>query len=220
MSYGELWRVTSGLGTFIFGCCRKLFRKALPLEHGFSHPESITVIDFDQLPTKVNEALRPAIEECETLGLRRIFCHTVPTIGKIQGFTANSLSQDGTVWASVAWVSVQSGIRYRERVIFGCCSKLQDGRILATSNSKLRLNTPPGIEAVRLHGRSISDVVFRHRDRMACTLTCSPLCLDESGVRAAINEIRRRTAEFNFKRGVWVPMTRAEIEKLRGEQLL
>jgi hypothetical protein len=209
----ELWRFSPNVVVFLGLCVRKLLHWRFPVRTAVCHEDTLRLIDAADVPRDAARVLDPLIAECEDLGAKLAFHYTVPAVGPLEGYAAALLAPDRVTYIAVMWSGAQIGrSRSGKR---GCvfASQLADGTFLSTTDFPQKFNSPPGFNVRRKPGASPSELAERHRQALAETEGI-PVTLDVNKVKESLLEARRRTAEWNISRGIWVCLTEEDVARL------
>ncbi|HUY89854.1 MAG TPA: hypothetical protein VMV10_14055 [Pirellulales bacterium] len=206
----ELWRM-SGRGPWPFAQAvwRKWFNVQTPPTSGFAFPDSPQFVELDSLPDRPREVLRAAIAAVERHGFRFVFCHKVLYLGDIADCTAVLISADGMSLANVGWLKIGAG----EGTSLGLGSRTQTRRLLTHSEPR-RADPPPDFDIWHLPGKSIDDLILAHSQRLDRLGRENILPATEADIAARIIENQGLYRAFNLARGVYEPMTQAEVDRL------
>jgi hypothetical protein len=94
---------------------------------------------------------------------------------------------------------------------FSCCSLLSDGNYVVTTDHDWKVTPNPGDRREQLVGAPPGAVVARHR---ACLGGLRPVAVRAEGLAEAILAREQRYVDRMIERGVYVPMTGEEIERV------
>jgi hypothetical protein len=210
LSYAEYWRITSSFGAFLVGAIAKLLRIPISFGHATPRTDHLVRLESTQLPPGTAEGFGRAIADCENHGLQFRFFYTIPALGPTKGVAAALLSADAQSHASLVHVR---GTR-SERTAFTVYSTLRDGTVLGTTNHKKQMEYPLEYQMVRLLDAPLGAIISCHRDR-ANAQADQIVPVTDDGLEGAIVRGNNRFIDFQVERGVFVPMSQAEIERLR-----
>jgi hypothetical protein len=212
-SLAEIWRVSyPNLIGVAFVVLSKLLGRPVRGNVGIAHG-SLRFVEVSQAPGHVATALEPICRDCETLAFRQRFVHSIAVLGDGEAYAIASSNQDGTISSQAIYV--RSGTRVETIVAF--VSFLEDDTVLSTTNGRRRLRTPPDVNAAYLPRATVGQVLAHHESRVARVTNARPRCLDDAGLREAVARNARLAAKFHEARGVYVPLTNAEVAKLTFE---
>ena len=214
-SYRELWRMSGrGLWPFAKAAWRKWFDVQLPPTSGFAVPEALEFVDLDSLPDRPRYLLRRLISAIEAKGFRFLFCHRPPRLGDLEVYVALLIGADGLSLASAGCMKI--GAAVGTSLTLG--SRTQTRRLI-TDSEPLIVNPPPDFDIWHLPGKSIDDLFLAHSRRLDRAGRENILPATDADVVARMVENQARYREFNLARGVHVPMTQAEVDRLSGPVL-
>ena len=213
-TYRELWRTTGrGLWPFARAVWRKWFDIQLPPTLGISLPDSVEFVDLDSLPERPRERLRRMIAVVERHNFRFVFCHQQAHLGDYDDYIAVLISADRLSLANLFWL--KSGAQEGTNLVLG--SRTQTRRLLTDGQSR-GADAPPGFDVWHRRGESIriAELIAQHSRRLDRLGREQILPATESDISARIIENQNLYRAFDLARGVLVPMTQAEIERLSG----
>jgi hypothetical protein len=143
----------------------------------------------------------------------RRFAVAAPFVGDQKGGSVVLANRDRTILASAAYARAGTV----NEVIIGLISKLEDGRIASTTGARQRLEPPPGFLASYRVGATVAELVAWHTQLLAHLKKARALVLDDVAQRQLLLDNSQRIFDFHRARGVLVPMSPAEVERLRAE---
>lgn len=210
--YRELWRMSGrGLWPFAKAAWRKWFDVQLPPTSGFAFPQALEFVDLDSLPDRPQELLRRLISAVEAKGFRFLFCHRRPRLGNLEEYVAILIGADGLSLANVGCVKI--GAAVGANLALG--SRTQTRRLLTDSDPR-GADPPPDFDIWRLPGKPIDDLILAHSRRLDHLGRENILPATEADVAERMVENQAKYRDFNLARGVHVPMTQAEVDRLSG----
>jgi hypothetical protein len=209
LSLAEYWRWKPG-APFALLAAAKLLRWHLPQNVLVPAVPSLAVVDPASRPAGLVSALTDAVTACEARGRMVAFWYTVPAAGAFVGLAAALVSSDDLSVALAVGSQSTSGA-YRN-VVLGLASRLRNGRYLSTASGRPLFNPPPEVDTRRLPGRSYLQVVDAHdgrvRERRDEVMPCGD-------AQAIILELQRLQLRANVARGVYVPATALDLERVK-----
>ena len=128
------------------------------------------------------------------------------------------LSDDGRCWATAIWIRVHYGAAPRFQTGIALCTKFIDGSFFSTTNIKQLLDTRPDTHVTRMRGADIAALEAAHCEALRNMGDKEIVALDVETLKQVNLEIRRRTADFHIRRGVWVPLSESEASRLREQE--
>jgi len=220
MGFRELFRVAGGGGVGFFACGLKLFRLLRPDAGGFgfrSLGDQLDRRDPDDLPRRAIRACDGYRSKLRKLGFVPGFAYSLEAFGSQEGHAMAFRHKDATAAAAVVYCRCVRNDAETVTTVFGFNTPLDDDTFLMTSGNK-RLMTKPKHFRVEYHpGKSPADVFDRHLERMDRVDARPRKVKSDDDLEALILDCENSEAEFNLDRGVFVKMTRDEIEE--GEEL-
>jgi hypothetical protein len=213
LTFRELWGIHPRFRVFLAACIRKVFRLRLPLRLATLHEEIIRVIPVERVPTVAMRKLEPVSDEFQNSGARLAFYHAVSGTAPMQACAAVLLPPEGNAVISVAWATARSsgtGTEARLAIL----SELRDGTFLATSGNRSQFTPAPAVKAFRYRGASPAELMQRHQQHLLES-DVPPLPVGNvEQAKQVLLSAKRHTFEWNVRRGIWVPLTPEELERL------
>jgi hypothetical protein len=216
-NFGELWRIhRPNLLGFLAVAAHKLL--GIPRYHAFAvrRPNSLHLHEPAEVPRPVRERLEGPIQACEGFDFALRFFATVDATvgGFVKAYMAALLHEEGRVWAVAITAMVWRGGNERVRPAhLTCFSRLPDGRYVVTSDHTWKSEPQPDDRPEFLAGASPEAVVARHFDRID-ELEPEPVVVREGDLAGLILAREQRHVDYQVRRGVYVPMTAEEVERL------
>jgi hypothetical protein len=217
LSLAETWTISPNPVVFLIQLFRRLFGLYPRPRFGYAL-DRIQIVSWEQLPEEARASLTPIVTLCERLEMRLVFCYTMAFIGRQEGYAAALLSHDGTTWSGVLWLKVQAGRAVKVRTYCQLVSEREEGIFLVTSNNPNRLDRPEWAESVHRPGASVQGLFTEHARRLKAAGLPQIRTVDDQGLQAFIARFMRRTHEHLIRRGIWVPMSDAEIAVLQANE--
>jgi hypothetical protein len=220
LGYGELFRVSGSPVTGFFACTLKLFRVLGPDTGGFGFRalgDRLDRRDPDALPRRAVRACDGYRNKLRKLGFVPGFAYSLEAFGSQEGHAMVFRHKDATAAAAVVYARCVRGDLETETTVFGFNTPLDDDTYLMTSGNK-RLLCKPEHFRIEFHpGQSPRDVFDRHLDRLDSIDARPRKVRTDDDLEALVLDCENSEAEFNLDRGVFVRMTRSEVEE--GEAL-
>jgi hypothetical protein len=218
-SFIEHWRIQwPRLDRFLVAALCKLLGVQRRCTFGVRRPERLDLHRAPEVPEAARGRLANAVRACEGLGLAFQFYASVDAVvgARVKAYTAALLHVDGLFWATAIAARVRRGGNERARpATFNCFSLLPDGRYVVTSDHRWKLMPHPGDLPEYLPGAPPAVVVARHRSRIDPALR--PVAVREDELAGVILGREQRHVDHQVERGVYVPMTGEEIERITGK---
>lgn len=93
-------------------------------------------------------------------------------------------------------------------------SQLGDGTFLATGGDVLQFNPVPGVKVFRYPGAAAAELLERHQQHLAGA-DAPPLPVENAAqAEEVVIAVKRHQFDWRVRTGVWVPLTREELEEL------
>jgi hypothetical protein len=220
-TYGEHWRIQSPsvAGFLVAALCKLL---GVRLSHAFAirRPDVLNVHATPEVPLSVRRQLADHIAECEDVGLTLQFYATVDAVigSRAKAYLAALLDADRLSWATAMTVLIRSSGRERvQPAKLTCFSLLPDGQYLVTTDHRWKLEPHPGDLVDFLAGARPEVIVAAHRRRARGSDT-QLVTVREEALADVILGREQRHVDWQIERGVYVPMTGEEIERVLREQ--
>jgi hypothetical protein len=121
-----------------------------------------------------------------------------------------ALPADGRSWATVLFGTVRGQVR---QVLFNCFSRLRDDRPVVTSDHEWKLVPHSDDLPEYPPGASPAAVVERHLARLQAP-DVWPVRIAKADLPGVILAREQRHVDHGVERGVYVPMTEPEVERL------
>jgi hypothetical protein len=213
LTFRELWGIHRRMPVFLSACLMKILGLRTPLRLATLHEEIIRMIPAESVPPAAMRALRPDIEDFQHGGAELAFYHSVSGTFPLQGYAAVLLCPERNALLTVTWATARHGGAGSEahRAIL---SQLKDGTFLATSGNRQSFNPAPGVTVFRYLDALSSELMERHQQHLA-EIVVPPLPVANAvQAQEVLVAMKRHTFEANTRRGIWVPLTRDELEQL------
>jgi len=220
MGYRELYRVCGKFSTGVLACGLKFFRLLRAQRDGFgmrSFGDQLPTCDIDSLPRRVLSEMDGYLDDLEKIGFIPCFAYSLESYGSQEGHAIATRHKSGVAGGSVLYSRCVRGDQETEATIFAYCTALADDTYIMTSGTKKMMDKPDHVLGENMPGRSPKDVFERHIERLE-TAAALPLTIKtDDELEQLILRYENEDTEFNFDRGVYVPMSRSEIRL--GEEL-
>jgi hypothetical protein len=214
MSNAELRRCSENRLAFSVLWLRKLLRWRWRPHYGFCHGGELQILRYENLPRIVRLGLRDDIADAEDFGYRLAVCYCLDCLGDMWGYSATLLHPSGTKWISTCWTCVRRGAVSRKEQGALVASRFADGSVLTTTNLRQRLDAAPEFLAEYCLGESLAELERRHAVRLKEDGR-APVVLDEESLKVVLLSIVNRSAQWQIGRGVYTPMSPAEVARLQ-----
>lgn len=217
LTFAEYRRFSSGFA-FLIVALLKILKIRLPMPIAASRPEELRILEPSQLPQDIYSRLTRLIVPCEREGLRARFFYEEPIVAPSQRTLGVAmLSDDQLIYGFLAEVENQSATGVIRQVELSLLTPLSDGRYLATSLTSKKLDSPPEIVGIALPGAKPEEILASHRERLRSLQGATPQRI-EGRLEDFVVRIGRLGFDFHVARGVYVPVSESEVEKLRKQK--
>jgi len=220
MGYRELFRVAGPPMTGFLACTLKLFRILGPDTGGFGFRapgDRLDRRDPDDLPRRVVRSCDGYRAKLRKLGFVPGFAYSLEAFGSQEAHAMVYRHKDATAAGAVVYARCVRGDAETETTVFGFNTPLADDTYLMTSGNKRLMDKPPHFRVEYHPGMSPADVFDRHLERLDEADARPRKVKTDDDLEALVLDCENGEAEFNLDRGVFVRMTRDEIEE--GEEL-
>jgi hypothetical protein len=208
----EIWRSASpSYAAGVAAIFRKLLRRPWPATFALAagHPR---IVELADLPERASNILSDAVRACRQAGFAPRFGLLVPSVGDQENATIVLSTKDTKQLATIAYCRVGTV----QGIVVTILSLLRDGRVLSTTNARQGLNEPPEYLPTYHIGAAVPVLVKRHAARIEESKDIRPVALDDLARRQLMLDLQERKLAFLSQRGLLVPMTQAEVERLQG----
>ncbi|MGD9722316.1 MAG: hypothetical protein AB7O59_11255 [Pirellulales bacterium] len=213
MTYRELRDCSPSDFAFAIQALAKFLGLPFHFPFGFAH-ERARVLELGEVSEQLPGELEPLLSQCEAEGFARRFGFQVPLVGDQEGINVVLANRPRTTLCSV----IHSRVGKLQETVLVLVSRLSDGRILGTTNSKPRLLAPPGFERVHRVDATAAELIQFHAERLNKLARVTVVELDDVAQRQLLLDNAERIFAFHRARGVWVPMNEPEVRRLRAPQ--
>jgi hypothetical protein len=215
ITWAEAWRFGK-LGGLLYLVNAKLEPRRVVGDTALARTEAHDFVrDVD-----LSEHARQALREMEaSLGesFHRVGLAKGQTRARHPGFVAMGLASDGLVVSQCIHV----GCGGQEVSVIGLASELEDGLRISTGNSGRKLETAPGSIVTYLPGASGDRLLRAHRAKLdELARRSRPKRFDDAAALDSVVKGEQRSHDFHVARGVYVPLTPGEIERLQVAGIL
>jgi hypothetical protein len=215
MGFRELFRVAGSPGIGIFACVLKLFRLIGPDNDGYgmrSFGDTLERLDPETLPRRVIRATDGYRAKIEKLGFISSFAYSLETYGCQEAHGQVFRHKDMLSAVSIAYARCVRGEIETETTVFGFNTMLMDNTYIMTSGNKRMINKPPTFLCEYMPGESPKAVYERHMERVERASERPRKVKSDDDLERLVLNCENEETEFNIERGVYVKMTRDDIE--------
>jgi len=215
LTFVELWRISSRPRVFLTGCVHKLLALRTPVRSAVGHDDEIHALQAEEVPDAVLGLLQPLVEEFQQIGARLAFYQMARAVGNLEGYSAVLLAMENNAVIVGAWSRAQVRGSRSERA--GCLitSQLEDGNYFCSSNQPALFHVPPQFRVRRSRDATPTELARQHQHALAESDSAAIPIEDGEAARKVLLAVKCRIFEWNVSRGVWVPLTSEELDRLR-----
>ncbi len=215
LTFAEYRRMSRGFA-FLIAALLKALRIRMPIPMAVTRPEELLIRQPSELPQDIYARLVPLIAPCEREGLRVGFFYEEPMVAPSnRTLGVAMLSDDRLVYGFLAEAENKGLTGPTRQVDLSLLTPLSDGRYLATALNPKAMDSPPQFFGISLPDAKAEEIVASHRERLRSLqdVRAEPI---EGRLEDFVLEIGRLSFDFHVGRGVYVPISDAEVEKLRA----
>jgi hypothetical protein len=213
ITLAEYWRLSPGVLSFLIVLLAKLLGFPPKFSFAIPRPERLLKVTLDELPASARFGLRPAIQGLQESGLRLVFCYRMPTVESHRLGAATVLIDESSE-TSVGVMFAQDS--QRRSLELSCVSRLNDGTLAKTVTTRRRFKTDSQDHLLRLPGLDPVSLLHRHRAHLARLASegLFAVRLNPTTQEEMILASEQRFVDFHAARGLFVPMTDKEVDRL------
>ena len=215
MGFRELFRVAGSPGVGLFACFLKLFRLIGPDNDGYgirAFGDTLDRLDLDSLPRRVLRETEDFRARVERLGYVPGFAYSLETFGCQEAHGQVFRHRDMLSAVSVVYARCVRAANETETTTFGFNTMLVDDTYVMTSGNKRLLNKPSTFRCEFMPGRSPKEVYERHLERVEEIGERPRKIKSDDDLERLVLNCENEETDFNFERGVYVKMSRRDIE--------
>jgi hypothetical protein len=194
---------------------RKVFALRAPVRSAVCHEDEIRALQAEEVPDAALTRLQPLVDEFEQIGARLAFYQAARATGNLEGYSAVLLPSEQNAVIVAAWSRTQTRGRGKERAGCAMTSLLENGTCFCTSNQPALFNSPPQLTIRRWNGATPTELARQHQRAKARSNSPVTLVPDAERAKKVLLELKRSIFEWNVSRGVWVPLTPEELDRLQ-----
>ncbi len=216
LTFGELWRIHGhNPQGFLAASVRKLLGVPRPVTFGIRRPDALDLHEPADLPSPVRHRLESAVRKCEASGYALQFFASVDALvgSGTKAYMAALVPADGLVWATATVAHRRHGGADAPR--FTCFSRLSDGRYAITAGQRGKMASHPEDVVEVMDGAPFDAIAARHRERIA-EPELRPVAVGRGELAGVLLSREQRHVDFQIQRGVYVPMTEEEVDRILG----
>jgi hypothetical protein len=215
LSFREYWLMCPDPFTFCIAAGMKLFG-GLPMNFSIPHMDRLEIVELDDLPGGPRRTLKRGIAEFEDAGFEFQFLHELPILERDRfGAAAILLKPDGRSFATVNFAETKD----MSQMAYNCVCSFGEGRFGTATTQKEQMKPDPKHITVRFIGASPEELADQHKGLMQDWEDDGETIVRVS--REKLPDVvlsgERGHVDYHIERGVYVPMTKAQVRKLRGD---
>lgn len=216
LSFAEYWRMAPNPFVFCIVAVAKVFG-GMPFNFSIPRVDELHLLEWNELRGEARKAMKPAIRLLEEAGMRTIFYHELPLLERDRmGCGASLLAPDGLTFATVNFVKD----KVMSQMEVSCVTRFDDeSEFGITTTAKKQLKPQPEHITFRYPGTPADELYEKHLEHLEDwkaskdVVKVTPDRLPKVVLRGEQGHI-----DFHIERGVYVPMTKAEIRAIRDTQ--
>ncbi|HVK13515.1 MAG TPA: hypothetical protein VM597_32510 [Gemmataceae bacterium] len=214
LGYFEMFRCARNPVEGLLGCALKIFLG--PSDDGYgmlSFGDELDRRTVDDLPRRVQQATENYRAKVEKLGFVPGFVYSLESYGLQEAHGIVYRHKSGTAAVSIAFARNIHGPVETVTTVVGFNTPLDDDTYVMTSNNKRMLKKPPGWDCEYMPGAAPKDVFERHQERVERSGGTPRKVRSDDDLENLVLNCENEETAFNFQRGVYVKMTRADVKK-------
>ena len=217
LTYAEYLRMAPDPFSFLIAAVRKFI--GFPVRFGFAipRPDRLFIVDFAELPDVAASAMRPLVHKARAMGLRLGFYHRL-AIPEPHRIGAAAALLDGAEWTCLYVIFGKDG--EQRQVQMTCASRFADDSLAVTTTMPETMEPVPRSHIERYPGADPPTLYARHQEHLErlASRGLVPLRIDPDRLADFVLEWELRYLDFHIGRGVFVPMSDAELDQLCGRR--
>ena len=214
LTHTEYRRIAKNPFELLVGIICKTLRLRFPQHFAFADASHFRRVDPQQVSEQARKRVQPVVDEALDAGLKYGFSYWLPSVGTVEGIAVAMYSDDGRICMTIIYVRTWTRLVDNEKVVSACVSWLADGQVLITCASRQELESPPNHFVEEHPDRPLSEVLARHRERLDETLQPATVIHSVDDLEQTLRNYEQDHFTFQIERGVYVPVTAAEAERL------
>jgi hypothetical protein len=167
---------------------------------------------MDALPRRVIRATEGYRTKIEKLGFIPSFAYSLETYGCQEAHGQVFRHKDMLSAVSIAYARCVRGEIETETTVFGFNTMLMDNSYIMTSGNKRMINKPRTFLCEYMPGEPPKAVYERHMDRVERAEEKPRKIKNDDDLERLVLNCENEETEYNVERGVYVHMTRGDIE--------
>ncbi|MDB5308518.1 MAG: hypothetical protein JWO38_2720 [Gemmataceae bacterium] len=213
LTFAEYWRMSPNPLVFLIAAWMKLIGRPIRFSFSVPRPDRLFLVEFDELPAAARAGMGPLVDAAEAIGLRLVFCHRL-VVPEPHRLGAAAILLDKTGETILLVIFSRQGNRVERHL--ACTTLFTDGSRAVTTTIRKTFEPLPGSHVARYPGADPASLLARHREHLAALTSegLIPTRLEPNRLPDVVHEAELRFVDFHIGRGVFVPMTDEELDKL------
>lgn len=215
LSFREYRKMAPDPFTFLIAAGMKLFG-GLPMNFSIPYLDQLDIVELDDLPGGPRRTIKRGVAAFEDAGFRLVFVHELPVLERDRfAAAAILLASNGRSFATVNFAEAKD----LSQMAYNCVCWFGEGRFGTATTQKEQLKPDPKHKTVRFVGASPEELADHHKGLMADWEEDGETIkkLNPETLPDVVLSGERGHVDFHAERGVYVPMKKAEVRKLRGD---
>jgi hypothetical protein len=215
LTYAEYWRLAPEPLSFLIAAGRKFIGWPVRFTFAIPRPDRLFVVDVDELPDAAQSAMWPVVRKAKAADLRVAFYHRSPVPERHRVGAAAALLDEYELTCLYVIFGQDGGQR---QVQLSCVSRFADRSLGVTTTMPKTLEPVPGNHIERHPGTDPATLYARHQEHLEDLESQGlvPMWLDPERLADVILEWEVGYVDFHVGRGVFVPMTNDELDRICG----
>jgi hypothetical protein len=217
LSFAEYWRMCPDPITFTIAAIAKVFFGGLPLGASIPRHEELHLVDYATLPKGIRKAIAEAVAGYKDAGLERVFCYELDVLESHRyGVGTVFLAPDGRSFAVVNFAREGE----KETVELNVVSPFKGDGFGVTSTGKKQFKPQPDSVYDRHPGMAADELYETHQENLEKweRKGYEFRKVTKESLPGYILEGEQGFIDFHAERGVFVPMSKAEVRELKEER--
>jgi hypothetical protein len=214
LSFGEYWRMCPDPFTFLMAAGMKLFG-GMPFNFSIPRIDELHYLVEDELLKSAVKKFKGPVRQLQDLGFAHKFYHEMPVLEDHRiGLAAVLLAEDRRTFGVVMYARE----RANEQLQITCATRFTDDTFGSTTTQKKAMKPVPENKVARHPGARADDLYDFHQEHLREWEDegLQPVKLDDAKLAASVLKGEQRHVDFHAERGVYVPLSKAEINRIRS----
>jgi hypothetical protein len=213
VTFAEYWRLAPDPFSFLIAAGMKLFG-GISFDFSIPRIDSLQIVEWDDVSRKAQKQLAETMELFEGAGFEFAFVHEVPVLERHRyGVSAVFLSADRLTFGMANYFED----KVTKQRAASCVTKFDEGYGYTTTEKKTFVPLPESF-GVRHPGMPADELYERHQGYLEGWERegKQPLRLSLTTLPEVVMLGEQRFVDFHIDRGIFIPMTKAEIRRIRA----